>query len=149
MRDPARRRQAGELLPVADQMRLVEVAQLQATVRDVVGLCDEPVVGLLVPGVGGGPCPGPGRVGGERGLCCLPDRRVEVTPCPVRLDGGRPRWIDRGDIIQYEDQTLQKSIAAFGIVSKFGETPQKSMAGCTYDWSGHGRNPDEDIGIQT
>ena len=32
-------------------------------------------------------------------------------------------WIDRGDFVEYEDQTLNKTIKAFGIVPKMSETP--------------------------
>lgn len=40
-----------------------------------------------------------------------------------------PHWIDRGDIIEYEDQTLQKKIKAFGVVPKFDKTPGKVWRG--------------------
>jgi len=40
-----------------------------------------------------------------------------------------PHWIDRGDIIEYEDQTLGKNIKAFGIVPKFSETPGQVWRG--------------------
>lgn len=40
-----------------------------------------------------------------------------------------PHWIDRGDIIEYEDQTLEKNIKAFGIVPKFSDTPGKVWRG--------------------
>ena len=40
-----------------------------------------------------------------------------------------PHWIDRGDIIEYEDQTLKKNIKAFGIVPKFSDTPGKVWRG--------------------
>ncbi len=40
-----------------------------------------------------------------------------------------PHWIDRGDFIEYEDQTLQKTVKAIGIVPKFGGTPGKVWRG--------------------
>lgn len=40
-----------------------------------------------------------------------------------------PHWLDRGDIIEYEDQTLGKKIKAFGIVPKFSETPGQVWRG--------------------
>lgn len=40
-----------------------------------------------------------------------------------------PHWIDRGDIIEYEDQTLQKNIKALGVVPKFSDTPGKVWRG--------------------
>ena len=40
-----------------------------------------------------------------------------------------PHWLDRGDIIEYEDQTLEKTIKAFGIVPKFSDTPGKVWRG--------------------
>lgn len=40
-----------------------------------------------------------------------------------------PHWIDRGDIIEYQDQTLMKDIKAFGIVPKFSDTPGKVWRG--------------------
>lgn len=40
-----------------------------------------------------------------------------------------PHWLDRGDIIEYEDQTLQKNIKAFGIVPKFSDTPGQVWRG--------------------
>jgi len=40
-----------------------------------------------------------------------------------------PHWIDRGDIIEYEDQTLKKNIKAFGIVPKFSDTPGQVWRG--------------------
>lgn len=40
-----------------------------------------------------------------------------------------PHWIGRGDIIEYEDQTLQKTIKAFGVVPKFSETPGQVWRG--------------------
>lgn len=40
-----------------------------------------------------------------------------------------PHWIDRGNWVEYEDQTLKKNIKAFGIVPKFSETPGKVWRG--------------------
>ena len=34
-----------------------------------------------------------------------------------------PHWLDRGDFIEYEDQTLKKNIKAFGVVPKMSDTP--------------------------
>ena len=48
------------------------------------------------------------------------------TPADAMTD---PHWIDRGDVIEYEDQTLQKQIKAFGIVPKFSDTPGKVWRG--------------------
>lgn len=41
-------------------------------------------------------------------------------------------WLDREDFIEYEDQTLGKTIKAFGIVPKFSETPGKVWRGAPY-----------------
>ncbi|MCM0760899.1 CoA transferase [Sporomusa sphaeroides DSM 2875] len=38
-------------------------------------------------------------------------------------------WIDRGDFIEYEDQTIQKQIKAFGVIPKFSDTPGKVWRG--------------------
>jgi len=40
-----------------------------------------------------------------------------------------PHWIGRGDFIEYEDQTLKKSVKAIGIVPKFAGTPGKVWRG--------------------
>ncbi|MPN50494.1 Bile acid-CoA transferase [bioreactor metagenome] len=40
-----------------------------------------------------------------------------------------PHWLARGDFIEYEDQTLQKTIKALGIVPKFQKTPGKVWRG--------------------
>ncbi|MDD4600009.1 Bile acid-CoA transferase [bioreactor metagenome] len=40
-----------------------------------------------------------------------------------------PHWLDRGDIIEYEDQTLNKKIKAFGIVPKLSDSPGKVWRG--------------------
>lgn len=40
-----------------------------------------------------------------------------------------PHWLDRGDIIEYEDQTLGRNIKAFGIVPKMSETPGQVWRG--------------------
>ena len=40
-----------------------------------------------------------------------------------------PHWIDRGDFVEYEDQTLNKTIKAFGIVPKMSETPGEVWRG--------------------
>jgi len=40
-----------------------------------------------------------------------------------------PHWLDRGDIIEYKDETLQKTIRAFGMAPKFSETPGKVWRG--------------------
>ena len=40
-----------------------------------------------------------------------------------------PHWLDRGDIVEYEDQTLGKTIKAFGVVPKFEKTPGKIWRG--------------------
>jgi len=40
-----------------------------------------------------------------------------------------PHWLDRGDFVEYEDQTLQKTITALGIIPKFKETPGKVWRG--------------------
>lgn len=41
-------------------------------------------------------------------------------------------WINRDDFIEYEDQTLGKTIKAFGMVPKFSETPGKVWRGAPY-----------------
>lgn len=40
-----------------------------------------------------------------------------------------PHWAGRNDFIQYEDQTLNKTITAFGITPKFGATPGQVWRG--------------------
>jgi len=40
-----------------------------------------------------------------------------------------PHWLDRNDFVNYEDQTLQKSIKALGIIPKLGGTPGKVWRG--------------------
>lgn len=40
-----------------------------------------------------------------------------------------PHWNDRGDFVEYEDQTLQKNIKAFGIVPKMSDTPGQIWRG--------------------
>lgn len=40
-----------------------------------------------------------------------------------------PHWLDRDDFIEYEDQTIKKTIKAFGIAPKFSETPGKVWRG--------------------
>lgn len=40
-----------------------------------------------------------------------------------------PHWLDRGNFIEYEDQTIKKNIKAFGIVPKLSETPGKVWRG--------------------
>jgi len=40
-----------------------------------------------------------------------------------------PHWIDRGDFIKYNDQTIQKDIKAFGVIPKMSETPGKVWRG--------------------
>jgi crotonobetainyl-CoA:carnitine CoA-transferase CaiB-like acyl-CoA transferase len=40
-----------------------------------------------------------------------------------------PHWIDRGNFVEYEDQTLQKNIKAFGIVPKMSDTPGQIWRG--------------------
>ncbi|MDU2063607.1 MAG: CoA transferase [Sporomusaceae bacterium] len=40
-----------------------------------------------------------------------------------------PHWLDRGDFINYKDQTLQKDIKALGIIPKLSETPGKVWRG--------------------
>jgi crotonobetainyl-CoA:carnitine CoA-transferase CaiB-like acyl-CoA transferase len=40
-----------------------------------------------------------------------------------------PHWLDRGDIIEYEDQSLGKKIKAFGIAPKMSASPGKVWRG--------------------
>ncbi len=40
-----------------------------------------------------------------------------------------PHWVDRGDIVTYRDETLEKDIKAVGIVPKLSETPGKIWRG--------------------
>jgi crotonobetainyl-CoA:carnitine CoA-transferase CaiB-like acyl-CoA transferase len=40
-----------------------------------------------------------------------------------------PHWNDRGNFVEYEDQTLKKKIKAFGIVPKMSETPGQVWRG--------------------
>ena len=40
-----------------------------------------------------------------------------------------PHWLDRGDIITYRDETLEKDIKAIGIVPKLSETPGQVWRG--------------------
>ena len=40
-----------------------------------------------------------------------------------------PHWIDRGNFIDYEDQTIGKNIKAFGVVPKFDRTPGQVWRG--------------------
>ncbi len=41
-------------------------------------------------------------------------------------------WIDRGDIVKYRDETLEKDITAVGIIPKLSETPGKIWRGAPY-----------------
>jgi crotonobetainyl-CoA:carnitine CoA-transferase CaiB-like acyl-CoA transferase len=40
-----------------------------------------------------------------------------------------PHWLDREDIIEYRDETLEKTIKAFGFAPKFSDTPGKVWRG--------------------
>lgn len=40
-----------------------------------------------------------------------------------------PHWLDRGNFIEYEDQTIGRKIKAFGMVPKFSETPGEVWRG--------------------
>jgi len=40
-----------------------------------------------------------------------------------------PHWVDRGDIVTYKDETLQKDIKAIGVIPKLSETPGKVWRG--------------------
>ncbi|HOV80248.1 MAG TPA: CoA transferase [Bacillota bacterium] len=55
------------------------------------------------------------------------------VPCQVVVDAddiiNDPHWIDRGDIIEYKDQTTKRKVKAVGVVPKMDKTPGKIWRG--------------------